>query len=114
MLPLREQFKGEAQYYATAFHELTHSTGHSSRLDRIVAGSFSFGDESYSNEELVAEIGSASLMNMLGIETDDSVRNNAAYIQSWKKALRNDKKLIVSAASKASKAVELIMPEVVT
>lgn len=51
------------------------------------------------------------ILNMLGIETDDSIRNNAAYIQSWIKALRNDKKLIVSAASKAGKAVELIMPE---
>lgn len=49
-------------------------------------------------------------MNVLGIETDDSIRNNAAYIQSWIKALRNDKRLIVSAASKAGKAVELIMP----
>lgn len=111
VLPLKEQFTSEAGYYGTAFHELTHSTGHKSRLDRIVAGSFSFGDETYSKEELVAEIGSASLMNILGIETDASIRNNAAYIQSWIKALRNDKKLIVSAASKAGKAVELVAPD---
>lgn len=111
VLPIKEQFTSEAGYYSTAFYELTHSTGHKSRLDRIVAGSFSFGDETYSKEELVAEIGSASLMNLLGIETDGSIRNNAAYIQSWIKALRNDKRLIVSAASKAGKAVELIMPE---
>lgn len=110
VLPIKEQFTGEAGYYGTAFHELTHSTGHKSRLDRIIAGSFSFGDETYSKEELVAEIGSASILNMLGIETDDSIRNNAAYIQSWIKALRNDKKLIVSAASKAGKAVEMIAP----
>lgn len=110
VLPIKEQFTSEAGYYGTAFHELTHSTGHHSRLDRIVAGSFSFGDETYSKEELVAEIGSASLMNVLGIETDDSIRNNAAYIQSWIKALRNDKRLIVSAASKAGKAVEMIAP----
>lgn len=49
-------------------------------------------------------------MNVLGIETDDSIRNNAAYIQSWIKALRNDKRLIVSATSKAGKAVEMIAP----
>lgn len=110
VLPLKEQFTGEAEYYSTAFHELTHSTGHSSRLNRIVAGSFRFGDESYSKEELVAEIGSALLMNLLGIETDGSIQNNAAYIQNWIRALRNDKKLIVSAAGKATKAVELIMP----
>lgn len=110
VLPIKEQFTSEAGYYGTAFNELTHSTGHNSRLDRIVAGSFSFGDETYSKEELVAEIGSATILNLLGIETDSSIRNNAAYIQSWIKALRNDKKLIVSAASKASKAVELIAP----
>lgn len=110
VLPIKEQFTSEAGYYGTAFHELTHSTGHKSRLDRIAAGSFSFGDASYSKEELVAEIGSASILNMLGIETDASVRNNAAYIQSWIKSLRNDKKLIVSAAGKAAKAVKLIMP----
>lgn len=110
VLPIKEQFTSEAGYYGTAFHELTHSTGHKSRLDRIVEGSFSFGDATYSKEELVAEIGSASILNILGIETDDSIRNNAAYIQSWIKALKNDKRLIVSAATKASKAVELIIP----
>ena len=110
VLPIKEQFTSEAGYYGTAFHELTHSTGHNSRLDRIVEGSFSFGDETYSKEELVAEIGSASILNILGIETDDSIRNNAAYIQSWIRALRNDKRLIVSAATKASKAVDLIVP----
>lgn len=109
VLPLREQFTGEPEYYSTAFHEMTHSTGHSSRLDRITAGSFSFGDETYSKEELVAELGSANIMRYLGIETDYSFRNTAAYIKSWLKALRNDKRLIVSASSKASKAADLIL-----
>lgn len=109
---MREQFRGEAEYYATAFHELTHSTGHSSRLKRIKDGTH-FWDESYSKEELVAEMGSATIMNVLGLETDSSVRNNVAYIQSWIKALRNDKRLIVMAASQAGKAVNLIMPGVV-
>ena len=109
VLPLKEQFKTVAGYYDTAYHELTHSTGHSSRLDRLQAGSFRFGDESYSKEELVAEIGSATIMSLLGIETDATIRNNAAYIQSWLKVLKGDKRLIVSAASRAQKAVELIM-----
>ena len=64
-------------------------------------------------EELVAEMGSATIMNVLGLETDSFVRNNAAYIQSWIKALQNDKRLIVTAASQAGKAVNLIMPGVV-
>ena len=110
ILPLREQFTGDEVYYATAFHELTHSTGHASRLNRFAAGMTFFGDESYSKEELVAELGSAAILHLLGIETDGTVQNNAAYIQNWIRALRNDKRLIVSAAGKAGKAVELIVP----
>ena len=110
VLPDREQFTGEAGYYATAFHELTHSTGHESRLNRFTSTSAIFGGEAYSKEELVAELGSATLLHMLGIETDNTIQNNAAYIQNWIKALRNDKRMIVSAAGKAGKAVDLIMP----
>ena len=107
VLPLREQFQSMAEYYRTAFHELAHSTGHSSRLDRISRRTF-FGNEEYSREELVAEIGAAALLNHCGIETGSSFRNSAAYIQSWLRALRNDKKLIVSASGAAAKAFDLI------
>lgn len=109
VLPLQEQFKEQAEYYGTAFHEATHSTGHPSRLNRLDGSIAAFGDESYSKEELVAEIGSATILSMLGIETDRSFRNTAAYIQGWLSHLRNDKKLIVSAAGKAEKAVNLIL-----
>ena len=67
-----------------------------------------FGNEEYSKEELVAEIGAAALMNYVGIETRKSLRNSAAYIQSWLRALKNDKRLIVSASGAASKAFDLI------
>ena len=107
VLPLREQFQDMAEYYSTAFHELTHSTGHSNRLDRISRRAF-FGSEEYSREELVAEIGAAALLNHCGIETSASLRNSAAYIQSWLRALRGDKKLIVTASGAATKAFELI------
>ena len=70
-----------------------------------------FGSEEYSKEELVAEIGSASIMNRLGLETVHSFRNSTAYIQSWIKALQNDTKMIVSAGSKAEKAVKYIFGE---
>ena len=63
----------------------------------------------YSKEELVAEIGAATLVNHVGIETSTSLRNNAAYIQNWLTALKNDKRFIVSAAGKAEKAVNLIL-----
>lgn len=108
VLPMREQFPQIAEYYSTAFHEATHSTGHVSRLNRLNTSAF-FGSEDYSKEELIAEMGSAILMNELGIETPDTFRNSAAYIQGWLKALEDDSRLIVSAAGKAEKAVRLIL-----
>ena len=111
-LPLFEQFKDANEYYSTAFHESVHSTMKESRCnraeerkDKLVA----FGSEEYSKEELVAELGSASIMNMLGIETRKSFRNSSAYIQSWLRVLKNDVKFIVSASSKAEKAVNYIL-----
>ena len=106
-LPMMEQFKSIAEYYSTAFHELTHSTGHFSRLNRLEKAVF--GSETYSKEELVAEIGAASLMNEMGFETEESFRNSVAYIQNWLKALRNDKKMVISAAGKAEKAAKMIL-----
>ena len=107
-LPAMEQFVDTAEYYSTAYHELVHSTGHKSRLDRLEQTAF-FGSEAYSKEELTAEIGAAALLNQTGLETSASFRNSAAYLQSWLKVLKGDKRFIVSAASKAEKAVELIL-----
>lgn len=110
VVPMKEQYKVINEYYSTTFHELTHSTGHKNRLNRLETGAVAaFGSETYSKEELVAEIGSASLMNLLGIETVKTIRNSAAYIQSWLQVLRNDNKFIVSASSKAEKAVNYIL-----
>ena len=112
-LPLMEQFEDTAGYYETAFHELTHSTGHKSLLNRFSEndGAAAFGSESYSKEELVAEIGACGILHELGLETTKSFRNHAAYIQSWLSALKNDKRLIVSAAGRAEKAIRLILGE---
>jgi len=107
-LPLLAQFKETAEYYSTAFHELTHSTGHSKRLNRLEKTAF-FGSEAYSKEELIAEIGAATLVNHAGLETSRSFRNSAAYVQNWLQVLKNDKRFIVSAAGKAEKAVNLIL-----
>ena len=97
---------------SVTFHEITHSTGHKTRLDRLQTEQVAaFGSEEYSKEELVAEIGSATLMNLLGIETVKTFRNTTAYIQSWLNVLKNDNKFIVSASSKAEKAVNFIIGE---
>lgn len=103
-----EQFTDTAEYYSCAFHEMTHSTGHSSRLNRLKATAH-FGNSEYSKEELVAEIGAAALMNITGTETPKAFRNSAAYIQNWLTALRNDRRMIVSASGAAQKAVDFIL-----
>ena len=108
VLPMMNQFAETAEYYSTAFHELTHSTGHEKRLARIDSTA-NFGSNSYSKEELIAEIGASALVNYCGIETKDSFRNSAAYIQGWLSVLKNDKRFIVSAAGKAEKAFNFIL-----
>ena len=111
VLPEMSQFCSTAEYYSTAFHELVHSTGHANRLNRLDSTAF-FGSEAYGKEELIAEIGASALLNHVGLETFGSFRNSAAYIQSWLKVLQNDKRMIVSAAGKAEKAVQLILGNV--
>ncbi|OYR18243.1 ArdC family protein [Brucella thiophenivorans] len=98
-LPLRSQFKGNGEFYATTFHELAHSTGHKSRLDRDLTGKF--GSETYAKEELRAEIAAMMLAEKLG--TDFLPRNHAGYVQSWIKALREDPREIFKAASEADR-----------
>jgi len=107
-VPELAQYVCVAEYYSTLFHELTHSTGHVSRLNRL-SKEACFGSEAYSKEELIAELGAAFLVNHAGLETQGSFRNSAGYIHSWLKALKDDKRLIVSAAGKADKAVAMIL-----
>lgn len=99
------------EYYSTLFHELVHSTGHPARLNRFEAGpgaaAEKFGSESYSFEELVAELGAGMLCGVCGIE-GRTLDNSAAYVQGWLKALQNDEKMIIRAASKAQKAADYI------
>lgn len=109
-LPLLEQFQDASEYYSTLFHETVHSTGHATRLNRLENGG-GFGSEVYSKEELTAEIGAATILAALGIETESSFANSAAYIENWLTVLKNDKRLIVSAAGRAEKAVRLILNE---
>ena len=109
-VPKSEQFKIKEEYYSTLFHELTHSTGHQTRLNRSgIAGLHFFGDEEYSKEELIAEIGAAFMCQTVGIECAKAFKNSVAYVQSWLGALKNDKKLIVTAAAKAEQAVNYML-----
>lgn len=108
-MPDRERFNIEADYFGTLFHELIHSTGHASRLNRsAVMNPNRFGSNPYSKEELVAEMGSAFLCGHAGI-AEQILANSAAYIQNWLTALQNDRKLVVQAAAQAQKAVDFML-----
>lgn len=104
VMPKPERFNSQFDYYATLTHELTHWTGHKSRLDRKFGAVK--GNSDYAFEELVAELGSAFLMADLGVNGD--VQHDS-YIASWISALKNDKRFIFKAASQASKAHQWIM-----
>ena len=107
-LPKWSRFETAEEYYCTLYHELIHSSGYKSRLNRKgITEHNSFGDEDYSQEELIAEIGSAFMCGMTGIEKT-TLKNSSAYIQNWLKKLQNDKRLIVIAAAQAQKAVDWI------
>lgn len=107
-MPNPNVFHSGEEYYSTLFHELVHSTGHSSRLDRHKKfPNHTFGSKDYSQEELVAEMGAAYLCGIAGIE-NKIIDNSAAYIKGWLKRLQDDRKLFFNAASMAQKAVNLM------
>jgi antirestriction protein ArdC len=110
VMPDRDRFSEPAEVYSTLFHELTHSTGHKSRLARKGVDGDTvapFGSEDYSQEELVAEMGAAMLCAQTGIGTA-TLGNSAAYVAGWLKRLREDRRLVVVAAAQAQRAVDRI------
>jgi antirestriction protein ArdC len=112
-MPHAHTFQGGEHYYSVLFHELTHSTGHESRLNRKgVAGSggewSAFGSTPYAREELVAEMGAAFLCGQAGI-VERTLDNSAAYVAGWLERLRHDNRLVVTAAAQAQKAADFIL-----
>ena len=108
IMPNIKQFSISEEYYSTAFHEAAHSTGYKTRLDRIIKDA-KFNDNNYSKEELVAEITTCMIMNTVGIELPETFDNSVAYISAWKKRLKDDNKIILTASSQAQKAANMIM-----
>ena len=107
-MPKLKTFVNSESYYATLFHELIHSTGHTSRLDRKELSQMAeFGSELYSIKELTAEIGSCFLSSHAGIE--NTFTNSVSYINGWLQKLRNDKRFIVYGSTQAQKAVDFIL-----
>jgi antirestriction protein ArdC len=108
-LPEPNAFESPADYYATYYHELSHATGHASRVGRkgILEPSY-FGSHEYSKEELCAEMSATFLCAYSGIE-QEIIANSAAYIKGWLKALKNDKTMLVHAAAQAQKSCDYIL-----
>lgn len=104
-LPDRERFRCPENFYAVAMHELTHWTGHKSRLARDLKNRF--GTEAYAMEELVAELGAAFLGAETGVR--GKLEHHASYVESWLRVLKGDRKAIVTAASAASKAARFVI-----
>ena len=108
-VPKTQEFKDINRYYSTMFHELIHSTGAKNRLNRdSITKEIKFGSESYSKEELIAELGASMLCATIGIE-NKTIDYSASYINSWIKALKNDYTLIITASQNAQKACDYIL-----
>lgn len=105
-LPFQERFICPEFYYATALHELTHWTGHPSRLNRQF--SKRFGDEAYAFEELVAELGAAFVAGHIGF-VDMTILDHADYVNNWLSVLRKDKTAIFAASKQACRAYDFIL-----
>ena len=108
-----DQWKSSGDYYKVFFHEAIHSTGHTSRLDRLAKSNMKFGSDEYSREELVAEMGALYLEAITNIHcVVDDYKNSQAYINGWIKAFKSDEKLILDASYQSTKAIELILSKV--
>lgn len=110
-MPRRDTFESSETWYATLFHELVHSTGHTKRLGRPgIEELAAFGSPVYSREELVAEMGAAFLCGHAGIDAD-TLPQSAAYIDNWLSVLRGDNRMVVTAAAQAQKAADYILAD---
>jgi antirestriction protein ArdC len=107
-MPKKESFISSEHYYSTLFHEVTHWTGHKSMLNRHTECT-SFGSSSYSKEELIAEMGASMLLGFCGVGTEEIRDNQLAYLRSWLKKLKDDKRFILSAAQSAQKACDIVV-----
>lgn len=108
-IPDKNDFLNKEEYYSTLFHELTHSTGHEKRLNREgVTKAVNFGSDKYSNEELIAELGSAFLCAISGI-ANKVIDNQQAYINDWIEIFRKDKKMLIQASRQAQRSTDYIM-----
>lgn len=107
-LPNKNNFKSNNHYYSTVIHEISHSTGHKTRLNRF-SKSNSHKLTEYSKEELIAEISTSMMLGTLGVTDTEIFDNSISYLNSWLKVLKKDITMITSASQNAQKAVNYIL-----
>lgn len=105
-IPKPERFESVESYYSVLFHELSHSTGHKTRLAREMGDHF--GGSKYSQEELIAEMASCFLCDYVGILNNATIESSASYIENWRHKLSKDPKIIVQSAARAQRAADMI------
>ncbi len=109
-MPNRTRFNSTSEYYSTRFHEMGHSTGHRSRLDRPgITAMDDFGSHQYGVEELIAELTSSFLCVATGVNRVATTENSASYLAGWVKTIQGNPKMIVQASQAAQKAADKIL-----
>lgn len=111
-MPAKEQFTSQCGFYGTYLHELIHSSGHQKRLNRPTLTAPNTDRKSYSTEELITELAAVNLCHELKITTIDKIQNSAAYLESWIKTLKADKKILFKLLTQSNKAIKYLKGEI--
>tara|TARA_R100000278_G_scaffold121926_1_gene106916 strand:+ start:1009 stop:1974 length:966 start_codon:yes stop_codon:yes gene_type:complete len=111
-MPEKEQFTSRCGFYGTYLHELIHSTGHEKRLNRKTLTDPNTNRKSYATEELITELAAVNLTHELKISTVDKLQNSAAYLESWVKTLKQDKKILFKLLNQSTKAIKYLKGDI--
>jgi len=111
-MPGKEQFTSRCGFYGTYLHELIHSTGHQKRINRPTLTAPNTDRTSYATEELITELAAVNLCHELKISTIDKIQNSAAYLESWVKTLRQDKKVLFRLLNQSTKAIKYLKGDI--
>ena len=111
-MPSKEQFTSRCGFYGTYLHELIHSTGHQKRINRKTLTDPNTNRKSYATEELITELAAVNLTHELKISTVDKLQNSAAYLESWVKTLKADKKILFKLLTQSNKAIKYLKGDI--
>ena len=111
-MPDKEQFTSRCGFYGTYLHELIHSTGHQKRINRKTLTDPNTNRTSYATEELITELAAVNLTHELKISTVDKLQNSAAYLESWVKTLKQDKKILFKLLTQSNKAIKYLKGDI--